>query len=76
MTKLVRRLYLPLLTAALLAGCHDNPAPTPDKQPASPVGNTQLRDTIQKPINKAKSVEGTIEEAKEKQDKQLQDAGG
>ena len=71
----------PLLTAALLAvlaiaGCEPSPAPDKPKEPAKPVGNTQLRDAIQRPIDRAKAVEGKIEEEKEKADKAVQDQGG
>jgi hypothetical protein len=63
---------LPFATALLLAACKENPAPDPEKSPASPVGNTELRDTIQRPIDKAKSVEGIIQKSHDKQDQQLQ----
>lgn len=70
-----------LLIATLLAtlatvGCGPNPAPDKPSKPAKPVGNTQLRDAIQKPIDRAKAVEGKIEEEKEKQDQAVQDQGG
>ncbi len=76
MLRSIRQLLLPFAAAALLAGCHDNPAPDKDNKPAAPVGNTDLRDAIQKPINKAKGVDDQIENEKKKQDKQIQDAGG
>ncbi len=76
MPRFIRLPLLVLAGCALLAACHDNPAPDPPKKPDVPVGSTNLRDAIHKPINKAKSVEGTLEDEKEKQDKQLQDAGG
>jgi len=70
-----------LLTALLLgvlaiAGCGPSPAPDKPKEPAKPVGNTELRDAIQAPINRAKAVEGKLEDEKQKTDKDLQDAGG
>ena len=65
-------ILLTLATAGLLTGCKEDPRPDPDKKPDSPVGDTQLRDTIQRPINRAKGVEKTIQDAKDRQDQQLQ----
>ncbi len=65
-----------LLAALALTGCDSNPAPDKPKEPAKPVGNTQLRDAIQRPLDRAKSVEGTIQDAKDKADKAVQDQGG
>ena len=65
-----------LLAALALAGCEPSPAPDKPEKPAKPVGSTQLRDAIQRPLDRAKSVEGTIEDAKEKADKAVQDQGG
>ena len=54
---------LPLLATALLAACSHPPPPAAsaqaDAQPASPQA-TELRDSIQKPINRAKSVEDIV----------------
>jgi len=56
---------LPLLATALLAACSHPSPPAPaasaqaDAQPASPQA-TELRDTIQKPINRAKGVEDIV----------------
>lgn len=76
MPRSIRLSLLVLAGCALLAACHENPAPDPPKKPDAPVGATDLRDAIHKPIDKAKSVEDKLEDEKEKQDKQLQDAGG
>jgi hypothetical protein len=70
-----------LLTATLLAtlatvGCGSNPPPDTARDAAKPADSTQLRDAIQKPIDRAKAVEGKIEEEKEKQDQAVQDQGG
>ena len=65
-----------LLAALVTAGCEPSPAPDKPKEPATPVGNTQLRDAIQRPLDRAKAVEGKIEEEKEKADKNIQDQGG
>ncbi len=69
----MRLLLLPLATIALLAGCRDDPVPDKSKKPDSPVGDTQLRDTIQRPIQRAKGVEQTIQAAKDKDDSRLQE---
>ncbi|MBS0464206.1 MAG: hypothetical protein JSS03_04345, partial [Proteobacteria bacterium] len=72
---------LPLSAFALLAACsHSAPPASPAAdaatQPAATSENTQLRDTIQKPINKAKGVEGTVEKSFENQNAQLNAAEG
>ena len=69
-------LLLILAAGALLAGCREDPKPDPARKPDAPVGDTQLRDTIHKPIDRAKSVEGIIMKSKDNQDQQLQDAEG
>ncbi len=63
---------VPALTvAATLAGCSSQPPPqSADASP--PTSATQLRDTIQAPINKAKGVEGIIMKSHDRQDQQLQ----
>ncbi len=76
MPRSLRLFLLPLAAAALLVACNDDPKPDQPKKPDSPVGDTQLRDTIQKPIERAKGVEKTIQDSKDKQDKQLEDQGG
>jgi hypothetical protein len=66
---------LPLLAVALLAGCSSAPPPAAsDKADAQQA--TELRDTIQKPINRAKGVEDIVLKTHDKQDSQLQDAEG
>ena len=65
--------YLPLIAVALLAGCSSAPPPVAsDKADAQQA--TELRDTIQKPINRAKGVEDVVLKTHDKQDSQLQDA--
>ena len=67
----------PLLATALLAACSSSPPPpaSPASPPVDPQA-TMLRDTIQKPIDKAKGVEGIINKSKVNQDQQLQSAEG
>jgi len=72
MPRSIRFLLLPLAAASVLAGCKENPQPDPTTSPASPIGDTQLRDTIQRPLNRAKSVEGMIMKSHDQQDQQLQ----
>jgi hypothetical protein len=66
-----------VFAAALsLASCKENPAPDQPTSPSSPVGATELRDTIQKPIDKAKGVEAIIQKSHDKQDQQMQSQEG
>ena len=65
-----------LLVALAAASCTPDPAPDKPKEPAKPVGSTQLRDAIQRPLDRAKAVDQKIEDEKEKQDKNIQDQGG
>lgn len=57
------------LTLAGLAACKPEPPPTdePPEPQATAAGNTELRDAIQKPIDQAKAVEDTVQEAADKQ---------
>jgi hypothetical protein len=60
--------------SAALAGCgSNNPAPETVKQEDKPVDNdhNQLRDAIQKPLDRAKAVDDNVEKAKEQQDKDI-----
>ena len=67
----------PLIAAVIaLSGCKATPPPPAPTPPPQPVGATDLRDAIHKPLDRAQSVEGTLEKEKEKQDSQLNDAGG
>lgn len=74
--RLLRPILLSLAAAACLAACKEDPKPDKDHKPDSPVGNTELRDAIHRPIDRAKAVEKVIQDAKDKQDKQLDDQGG
>ena len=58
-----------LLLAALLAGCRRELPPT--EQPPEPQAHTQLRDAIQEPLDKARGVEQTLQDAAEQQRKQV-----
>ena len=71
----------PLLIAALLSvlaitGCEPSPAPDKPKEPAKPVGSTELRDAIQRPLDRAKAVDQKIEDEKAKEDQNIKDQGG
>lgn len=57
-----------VFTLAGLAACKPEPPPTdePPKPQAAAAGNTELRDAIQKPIDQAKAVEDTVQEAADK----------
>jgi len=56
------------LSLAGLAACKPEPPPTdePPEPKAVAAENTELRDAIQKPIDQAKAVEGTVQEAADK----------
>jgi hypothetical protein len=51
-----------------LGACKPEPPPTdePPEPKAVAAENTELRDAIQKPIDQAKAVEGTVKEAADK----------
>ena len=75
----MRHLLFLMLTLAL-AGCS---APTPPgDQPPDPQAaaqharDTQLRDAIQRPIQKAQGVEDTTLKAADEQRQQIEDQGG
>lgn len=62
--------FAALATLLLLAGCSKPPAPDKERPPepkAPEPRNTQLRDAIQAPINRARSVEQTTLDAAQKQ---------
>ena len=63
--------FAPLATLLLLAGC-SKPEPPEKERPPEPKAateprHTELRDAIQAPIDRAKSVEQTTLDAAEKQ---------
>jgi PBP1b-binding outer membrane lipoprotein LpoB len=70
-----------LLLACAAAGC-SAPKPPPGDQPPDPQAaaqharDTQLRDAIQRPIDKAKGVEDTTLKAADEQKQQIEDQGG
>jgi len=56
-----------LAATTLLAAC-SKPAPPPTDQPPEPQAqHTELRDAIQQPIDKAKALETSVQDAAEKQ---------
>ncbi len=71
--------FLPLALA--LAGC-SAPTTPPTEQPPEPqvqaqgARDTQLRDAIRQPIDKANSVEDTTLKAADEQRSQIEDQGG
>jgi len=71
-----------LATMLVLAACSASaPPPASTKadalaQPAATSEHTELRDSIQRPLNKAKGVEGTVEKSFENQNRQLDAAEG
>jgi PBP1b-binding outer membrane lipoprotein LpoB len=74
--------HLPILLFAFaLAGC-SAPTPPPTDQPPDPQATAQqerdkqLLHAIQRPIDKAKSVEDTTLKAADEQKQQIEDQGG
>ena len=67
------------ICAALLvfacAAC-SRPEPVPPDDPPEPQAATELRDAIQAPIDRAKAVEDTVQEAAEKQRAAIDAAAG
>ena len=63
-----------LVPVACCAACSPPPKPPADQPPAPQA--TQLRDAIQAPIDKAKAVEGQVQDAADAQRKAIEDAGG
>jgi hypothetical protein len=69
----------PLAIAAclLLAACSPGRPPEHESEAAKMARqSTQLRDAMQKPIDKAKSVDDTQQKAADAQRKAVEDAGG
>lgn len=67
-----------LLTIALcaMAGC-SKPKPPPTEQPPEPQAQrTELRDAIQQPIDQAKAVEKSVQDAADQQKVAIEAAGG
>lgn len=70
-----------LFLTCAAAGC-SAPEPPPTDQPPDPQAaaqqarDTQLRDAIQRPIDKAKGVEDTTLKAADEQKQQIEDQGG
>ena len=59
---------------ACCAAC--SPPPKPPAEPPPAPQATQLRDAIQAPIDKAKAVEGQVQDAADAQRKAIEAAGG
>jgi PBP1b-binding outer membrane lipoprotein LpoB len=74
--------HVPILMLALAAAGCSAPTPPPTDQPPDPQAaaqharDTQLRDAIQRPIDKARGVEDTTLKAADEQKQQIEDAGG
>ena len=70
------------LFLAFAAAACSAPTPPPTDQPPDPQAasqqarDTQLRDAIQRPIDKAKGMEDTTLKAADEQKQQIEDQGG
>jgi len=72
------RLSIATTCAALLAlgsAACSRPEPVPANDPPEPQA-AQLRETIQAPIDRAKAVQDTVEDAARKQEAAIEAAGG
>jgi hypothetical protein len=72
--------HLPPIAACVLAGsvlaaCSAAPPPAASSK-ADDAQATELRDTIQRPIQRAKAVEDIIQKSHDRQESQLQDEEG
>lgn len=66
-----------LLGCITLAACDIARPPEPQAEAATkPAENTQLRDAIQQPIDRAESANAPVEKADAEREKALEDAGG
>ena len=63
-----------IAATALLAGC-SRPKPPEKDRPVEPQA-TQLRDAIQAPMEKARQVEGDVQEAADQQRAEIEAQGG
>lgn len=66
---------LSIAALACLAGACSKPTPAPTDQPPEPQA-TQLREAIQQPLDKAKAVEGQVQQAADEQRAQIDASGG
>ncbi len=66
--------YAALLCSLATAGCNRPPEPPTDAPPAPQA--TGLHDAIQAPIDKARAVEDTVQDAADRQRAEIDDAGG
>ena len=70
------RVFLLALSLAAMAGC-SKPEPPPSDQPPEPQAqHTELHDAIKEPIDKAKAVEKSVQDAADQQKAQIEAAGG
>ena len=64
------------LTATLVVACGKPQPPEKEKPPEPRATHTELRDTIQRPIDKAKAVEAEVQKAADEQRAAIEAAGG
>ena len=64
-----------LLLALSCAAC-TRPPPSPPEQKPEPQAHAELREAVQAPIEKAKAVEGAVQDAAEKQKAAIGAAAG
>jgi len=64
------------LLLALIAACSKPKPPEKERPPEPQARNTELRDAIQAPIEKAQQVEGDVQEAADEQRAAIESQGG
>jgi hypothetical protein len=74
-SRLAMRAAAALVTAAALAACGKPSAPDPERPP-EPQANTELRDAMQAPVEKAQAVEDDLQRAADAQRAAIDAAGG
>ncbi len=70
------RVCLLAILLAAAAGCSRPKPPPTEQQPEPQAQHTELRDAIEEPIDKAKAVEKTVQDAADQQKAQIEAAGG
>lgn len=70
------RVFLLALSLAAVAGCNRPKPPPKEQQPEPQAQHTELRDAIKEPIDKAKAVEKSVQDAADQQRAQVEAAGG
>ena len=69
-------IFLGAVLLAATCGACTKPVPPPTEQKPEPQAHAELRDAIQRPIDRAKAVEGAVQDAADKQKAAIDAAAG